>query len=254
MMSNGHSNSSKSLERFISRRALQMGSSAPCKTWALGFFCGVCIVYLFGVALPPIQILMIRSVHPPVRRAILLNSTSTEPGILRTPFRIKNSVVVQYYMFIQAECIFSFPFSCDNVCVTSFFHAGGATETDDLSVLQEKIEIATNSKDINEADKMHLYNAWSTLLDTNSDEVMKSSDVPRPPHLENCRLKWERNKKFDSYSDNGVFPPWTLWKGSLGLELFNQNYSDSEEWRQMFFRSNAKSDRAPYPPWVCKLA
>ncbi|KAB8089437.1 hypothetical protein EE612_014376 [Oryza sativa] len=206
MMSNGHSNSSKSLERFISWRALQMGSSAPCKTWALGFFCGVCIVYLFGVALPPIQILMIRSVHPPVRRAILLNSTSTEPG--------------------------------------------GATETDDLSVLQEKIEIATNSKDINEADKMHLYNAWSTLLDTTSDEVMKSSDVPRPPHLENCRLKWERNKKFDSYSDNGVFPPWTLWKGSLGLELFNQNYSDSEEWRQMFFRSNAKSDRAPYPPWI----
>uniref|UniRef100_A0A0E0GEM6 Fucosyltransferase n=1 Tax=Oryza nivara TaxID=4536 RepID=A0A0E0GEM6_ORYNI len=203
MMSNGHSNSSKSLERFISRRALQMGSSAPCKTWALGFFCGVCIVYLFGVALPPIQILMIRSVHPPVRRAILLNSTSTEPG--------------------------------------------GATETDDLSVLQEKIEIATNSKDINEADKMHLYNAWSTLLDTTSDEVMKSSDVPRPPHLENCRLKWERNKKFDSYSDNGVFPPWTLWKGSLGLELFNQNYSDSEEWRQMFFSD--PSLRFLYADW-----
>ncbi|XP_015689634.1 uncharacterized protein LOC102711229 isoform X3 [Oryza brachyantha] len=205
MVSNGHCNSSnKSFERLISRRALQMGSSAPCKIWALGFFCGVCIVYLFGVALPPIQILMIRSAHPPLQRAILWNSTSTEPD--------------------------------------------GATATDGLSVLQEKIETATNGEDIDEVGQMHLYNAWSSFLDTTGDEAMKSSDMPRPPHLENCSLNCERNKKFDSYGDDGTFPPWTLWKGPLGLELFNQNYS--EEWKQMYFRSNAKSDRPPYPPWI----
>lgn len=197
MVSNGHSNSNKSLQRLISRRALQIGSSTPCKTWVLGFFCSVCIVYLLAVALPPIQIPLIRSVYPPLRRAILWNSTLSDP--------------------------------------------------DDLTVLEDKIETSIKSEHNSEASVMRLYNAWSTLLNATRDQVTQNSDMPRPPHLDSCSLNLKRNKRFENYGDDGTFPPWTLWKGSLGLELPNQNYSEKGE--QMYFRSNAKSD-SPYPPWI----
>jgi hypothetical protein len=80
--STGHGGSSgKNLERLISRRALQAGGSAPCKTWVLGFLCGVCTVYLLGAALPPvIQIPLIQPVYPPLRRSILRNSSLPRHG------------------------------------------------------------------------------------------------------------------------------------------------------------------------------
>lgn len=125
---------------------------------------------------------------------------------------------------------------------------GAAAATDELPSAPEKIhEDAKEKESITEAARItHLYNAWSTLLNTNRDEVMESSDgvfqssdMPRPPHLEDCRTNAERNKVFDSYGDNGTFPPWTLWKGSLGLEFQSHKYSE-----------HANQHRQ-YPPWVC---
>ncbi|CAM0942923.1 unnamed protein product [Alopecurus aequalis] len=199
--SNGHGGSSgKKLERLISRRALQAGGSAPCKTWALGFLCGACAVYLLGAALPPT--LLIRSVYPPLRRrAILWNSTLVH-------------------------------------------HAYGT------NILQQKPGVTGTSEHSDEASisVTHLYNAWSASLNaTDSDQALQSLDMSRPPHLDDCRRDSERNRQYDSYGDGNALPPWTLWKGSLGLELFNRNHSENEE--QMRFRTSAKSDR-PYPPWI----
>ncbi|TVU27765.1 hypothetical protein EJB05_19266, partial [Eragrostis curvula] len=200
MEGNGHS-SGKSLERAISRKALQAGSSAPCKSWVTGFFCGVCIMYLFGVALPPFRVLQSRSSGDlPLRRAILWSSTLTDPD--------------------------------------------GPTTQDELGSAQEKIEIMKGNEPITEDRILHLYNAWSILLNTSRDEVQKISGVPRPPHLDNCRHNVERNKKFDNYGDDGTFPPWSLWKGSLGLELLNQTYTENGE-----FIPNANADKH-YPPWI----
>ncbi|KAM1055559.1 hypothetical protein FF1_029088 [Malus domestica] len=41
----------KSLERAISHKALQMGSSFACQICEVGFLCGVCLTFLFLVAL-----------------------------------------------------------------------------------------------------------------------------------------------------------------------------------------------------------
>lgn len=41
----------KSLERVVSQRALQMGSSFPCQICVVGFLCGVCLASLFLAAL-----------------------------------------------------------------------------------------------------------------------------------------------------------------------------------------------------------
>lgn len=45
----------KNLERVISQKAMQMSASFHCKIWVLGFFCGVCITYLFLVAFAPFK-------------------------------------------------------------------------------------------------------------------------------------------------------------------------------------------------------
>jgi hypothetical protein len=94
-----------------------------------------------------------------------------------------------------------------------------------------------------------LYNSWSTLLNATGDGVQKGSGMPpRPPHLDDCKLNVRRNKKLDGYGDNATFPPWTLWKGSLGLQLLN--LTTYEENRELV--PNARAEKH-YPPWVCKL-
>ncbi|KAL6911322.1 hypothetical protein ACP4OV_000127 [Aristida adscensionis] len=203
MGGNGHnSSSSKSLERAISRKAMQAGSSAPCKTWVTGFLCGVCIVYLLGVALPPLRIAQNLPVHQPPWRAILWNSTMAGP-------------------------------------------TDGAPAADGLASAQEQTEKPNKIEHITEARIMQLYNAWSTWLNTTGEQVLKISDLPQPPHLDNCWLNVERNKRFDCYGVNGTFPPWNLWRGSLGLELLNQNYSEKGE--KMRFITNPDWQ---YPPWI----
>lgn len=120
---------------------------------------------------------------------------------------------------------------------------GAATaHTHDLASAQETINNQDRNEHTTEARAVQLYNAWSSMLNTTSAEVLKSSDVPRPPHLDDCRLNVERYKRFDSYGDNCTFPHWTLWKGSLGLQLLNQKYSENA------------NQYGQYPPWVCKPA
>lgn len=41
----------KSLERVVSQKALQIGTSFPCKICVMGFLCGVCLASLFLAAL-----------------------------------------------------------------------------------------------------------------------------------------------------------------------------------------------------------
>nr|CAB3448292.1 unnamed protein product [Digitaria exilis] len=81
---NGHS-SSKSIEKVLSRKVMQAGSSAPCKIWVTGFLCGICVVYLFSVALPPLRVLQSQSVYPLPRRAIQWNFTLTGHDWERLP-------------------------------------------------------------------------------------------------------------------------------------------------------------------------
>jgi hypothetical protein len=102
MESQGHGNG-KSLQRVISRKALQAGSSAaPCKPWVTGFFCGACIVYLFGgVALPPLGTLQTPSDGPPLRRAILWSSTPPiDPGNHVTSSCCRPNNAIQCYLVL----------------------------------------------------------------------------------------------------------------------------------------------------------
>lgn len=97
-----------------------------------------------------------------------------------------------------------------------------------------------------------LYSAWSNLLhqSTSEDELLPgkrlgSSNIPKAPHLENCKLSARINKRLDSRAENESFPPWTIWKGMLdNLPL---STPDEQLW---YYRHKAISQGA-YPPWVC---
>ncbi|KAI8530611.1 hypothetical protein RHMOL_Rhmol11G0072800 [Rhododendron molle] len=79
-----------------------------------------------------------------------------------------------------------------------------------------------------------LYSAWSALLDESTkgegelpqgaDQVRRSNNnVLKAPHLEDCKLSAQLNKKLDKHVENESFPPWTLWKGLLDTSNSNSH-------------------------------
>ncbi|KAH7839955.1 hypothetical protein Vadar_010642 [Vaccinium darrowii] len=90
-----------------------------------------------------------------------------------------------------------------------------------------------------------LFSAWSALLDESTKGEgefwqgvgVRKSNVPKAPHLENCKLNAQLNKKLDKRVESESFPPWTLWKGVL------DTYPLSTGGERL------KSEGA-YPPWI----
>ncbi|KAI8539529.1 hypothetical protein RHMOL_Rhmol09G0189900 [Rhododendron molle] len=152
-------NRSKAVETVVSQRALQMGSSFPCRICVVGFLFGVCLTTLFLAALT------------------------------------------------------SGSFAFGGISFSSF--SNGITSwnpsTSDMSNINDQEKVS------------FLYSAWSALLNESmkgeSDQLPQGADqvrnVPKAPHLENCKLSAQVNKKLDKRVENESFPPWTLWKGLL---------------------------------------
>ncbi|KAF7132014.1 hypothetical protein RHSIM_Rhsim09G0136000 [Rhododendron simsii] len=171
-------NRSKAVETVVSQRALQMGTSFPCRICVVGFLFGVCLTTLFLAA--------------------LTSGSFAFGGI---------------------------SFSSFSNGITSW----NVASTSDMSDIdQEKVSF--------------LYSAWSALLNESmkgqGDQLPQGADqvrnVPKAPHLEDCKLSAQLNKKLDKRVENESFPPWTLWKGLL------DTYPSSER---------RKSDEGAYPPW-----
>ncbi|KAF7132240.1 hypothetical protein RHSIM_Rhsim09G0136500 [Rhododendron simsii] len=111
----------------------------------------------------------------------------------------------------------------------------------------EKVMCSEQTSDNNIGERVSfLYSAWSALLDESTkgegelpqraEQVRRSNNVPKAPHLENCKLSEQLNKKLDKRVANGRFPPWTLSKGLLST------YPSSTASERL------KSNGA-YPPW-----
>ncbi|XP_020112815.1 uncharacterized protein LOC109727219 isoform X2 [Ananas comosus] len=133
------------------------------------------------------------------------------------------------------------------------FGAGNGSSRNFINI-QQRLRVLQSGEISNEERIMNLFSSWSALLNGpkygEGETLMgeaQSSAVPRPPHLENCRLNVERNKRFDNYGENRSFPPWTLWRGLLGLELLKPTTSKGSEHNHL--EQTAKFDGA-YPPWI----
>ncbi|KAI8539530.1 hypothetical protein RHMOL_Rhmol09G0190100 [Rhododendron molle] len=165
-----------SIERVVSQRALQMGNSFPCQICVVGFLIGVCLTSLFLAA--------------------LLTSLGT--------------------------------FAFGGISFSKFSNGITSWNSSSDIVKTEKVIMYSQQTSENNVDERvsFLYAAWSALLDESTkgegelpqgaDQVRRSNkNVPRAPHLEDCKLSEQLNKKLDERVENESFPPWTLWKGLL---------------------------------------
>lgn len=85
-----------------------------------------------------------------------------------------------------------------------------------------------------------MYSAWSALLaESYSGEIdyllrygLNKSSVPNAPHLENCKLKAQVNKRLDNHPENESYP----------------TAAANEQSRYFMHRPMSE---AAYAPWVC---
>ncbi|XP_010264990.1 PREDICTED: uncharacterized protein LOC104602839 [Nelumbo nucifera] len=196
----------KTLERVVSQKALQMGSSFPCQICVVGFLCGVCLTYFFLAAL---------------------------------------SSLVEF-----GEVAFSFP----SAGLASRNLSSGVIDMRkslDFSNLKE----TKRSEQSNDEKVLLLYSAWSAMLNESiggEHDVfirvgLSRSSIPEAPHLENCKLSAKVSKHLDSHGENGSFPPWTIWKGLLGIDLPHSSFAMDKQ--QGNFDRQAKL-QGSYPPWI----
>lgn len=200
----------KSLERVLSQRAMQMSSSYPCIVGALSFICGVCVTHLLLVVSTPFKSSQLGLVFSSTSQAVSQNS--------------------------------------------SLAHLVGIDQNGNCGRLPSDIGNSKNlqgSGDLGEDRVYLLYSAWSTKLEQSKglkgESSSGGSSLPKAPHLENCRRSTEINKHLDKRGENGSFPPWTMWRGMLGLELRQQTLTNTE--KHMPSGYNMKFEGA-YPPWI----
>ncbi|KAF7131874.1 hypothetical protein RHSIM_Rhsim09G0136400 [Rhododendron simsii] len=216
-----------SVERVVSQRALQMGNSLPCQICVVGFLIGVCLTSLFLAAL-------LTSMGTFAFGGISFCKFSN--GITSSN---STSDIIRKWNFLN---LCSFQVSSDNLTYHFALFSCNA-ETEKVIMYSQQ----TSDESVDERVSF-LYSAWSALLDesTNSegelpqgaDQVKRSNNnVPKAPHLEDCKLSAQLNKKLDKRVENERFPPWTLWKG-----LLDRSSTASEQ---------LKCNGA-YPPWALR--
>lgn len=119
--------------------------------------------------------------------------------------------------------------------------------------LGKRVDLQISDK-LDDDDKVTLlYSAWTAMLDESKNgeaEVVNVSSIPNAPHLENCALITQVNQRLDSRSENGSFPPWTIWKGLLGEQLLQPTLVTDGELMNSW---NQENSGKAYPPWVCVL-
>ncbi|XP_025013635.1 uncharacterized protein LOC8258636 isoform X2 [Ricinus communis] len=200
----------KSLERVVSQRALQMSSSFPCQLCVVGFLCGVCLTSLFLAALTSL-------------------GTFAFGGISFSAVSIRNSS----------------PWNSSS----EFINVAASTDCKFKLMETERWDDSQRTHD----EKVSLlHSAWSALLSESVDVEFENfqnlglskSAVPNGPHLENCKLSAQINKRLDKQAENESFPPWTTWKGLLDMHPAS---TANEQLR--YYRHQAISEGA-YPPWI----
>ncbi|GER34914.1 alpha-(1 6)-fucosyltransferase [Striga asiatica] len=152
------------------------------------------------------------------------------------------------------------------VCVTSLFMAaslgiGNAApfpfslfSVDDNNLGEEHITYSEKDNTIISASDDNISSLWSQLLHQSKDKVgphhprkiisSESSNVPKAPHLEDCKSSFHVNRNLDMRIPNRTYPPWTLWKGTLDSVRKSANDEQLDSYTDRIVSEGA------YPPWV----
>ncbi|XP_061371336.1 uncharacterized protein LOC133313930 isoform X2 [Gastrolobium bilobum] len=204
----------KSIERVVSQRALQMGSSFPCQICVVGFLCGVCLTSLFLAALTSFGTFQ----FGPISFSTM--SMANSSGNSTSHHNIG--------MVTRTDCNLKLK------------------ETKRLWDLK-------SSREQDNSDKVSLlYSAWSAVLNkstTGANEYLQEhgingSGLPNAPHFENCKVKTQLYGHLDKRTGNESFPPWTIWKGFLQKLPVAASNEEIKNFRQQAVTEGA------YPPWI----
>lgn len=120
--------------------------------------------------------------------------------------------------------------------------------------INQRKEVERNFERKRVALLLALWEASSTLSTRSPDDpFLKSanilpSEVPRAPHLENCKEHSIINNRLDVWDENKTWPLWTLWKGQ-GLGLQMDIHGDTFMEGDMILNKN-HTTQSFYPPWV----
>ncbi|XP_009604142.1 uncharacterized protein [Nicotiana tomentosiformis] len=165
----------RSLERVVSQRAMQMGSSFPCRICVVGFLCGVCLTSLFLAALTSFGAFQFGGLSFSAFSSGISTSNSTSTSIISGDCDVKQK---------NSERLF-FP--------------------------QEKIALGVDER----VSLLYSSWSNLLTKSANEDNRLGKSKLPKAPHFEDCKLSAETNKRLDTRVRNDSFPPWTIWKGQL---------------------------------------
>ncbi|XP_010102213.2 uncharacterized protein LOC21407233 [Morus notabilis] len=171
----------KSLERVVSQKALQMGSSFSCQICVVGFLCGVCLTSLFLAALTSLGTFELGGISFPISISTSLGNSSSE--------------------IISQDCNF-----VPKATKKTIDSTGSKRKINDerVSLLYSAWESLLTGSLYEENENMRKLG-------------LNKSNVPNAPHLENCKSKTWLNEQFDKRNGNENFPPWISWKGQLGM-------------------------------------
>ncbi|KAK7834802.1 uncharacterized protein LOC112032462 [Quercus suber] len=199
--------SQKSLEKVLSQRALQMGSSFPCQICVVGFLCGVCLTSLFLAALTSFGSFEFGGF------SLSTMSLGASP---------RNSDIVA-----STDCNFK------------------PKETERLEVDSQSVKERTDDERVSLL--YSAWSAKLTKSVDEESEYLKQlrlsrSNVPNAPHLENCKLRTQVNERLDRHHGNESFPPWTGWKGVLDM-----NPATTTNEQMTYFRHRVISEGAYPP-------
>lgn len=203
----------KSLERVVSQRALQIGSSFSCQICVVGFLCGVCLTSLLLAALTSMGSFEFGGI----------SISSLSAGI--SP-RDSSSGLIS--MVTNGDC-----------------------KPQPGSRNGRMDSWGSNNKHIVDGQVSLLYSAWSASLGDSDKEENKflrqvrpsRASVPKAPHLEDCKLSRQVNERYDNHGENKSLPPWTLWKGLLNSHAAS---STSEQLRYL----RQRISEGAHTPWV----
>ncbi|XP_054779116.1 uncharacterized protein LOC129287009 [Prosopis cineraria] len=197
----------KSLERVVSQKALQMGSSFPCQICVVGFLCGVCLASFLLAALTSFSSFQIGPLS--FSSMSLTNSSS---GVLSK---------------VTAT-------GCDlKLKETERFT--------DLKISRERNSDGRVSLLYSAWSGLLAKSSSETFEELQKLGISRSS-LPRAPHLEDCKVTAKLYERLDKRTGNESFPPWTSWKGFLPAYPASANNAHIQ-----YFSHKAASDGAYPP-------
>ncbi|RZC68891.1 hypothetical protein C5167_034079 [Papaver somniferum] len=224
------------LERVVSSKALKMGNSFSCQICVAGFLSGVCLTYFF----------------------LRLEMWSLEGfHFCQLPWELCLRIhQVQTFLVNWNSSSHVFHFLPD-------FNLMGLRAYILLLIVDNGKKDAArklHSQKKEESDRkekiMLLYSAWTAMLNKSEGNIdnefwsklgLNISQVPKAPHLENCKSSAQVNKFFDIHRENEQNPDWENWEGLLRMKIQQENSTvDSEQAHaEKMFKS-----KDTYPPWI----